>query len=123
MKKIFLMLVFAGVLMTSLFSQVSVNPEDSFYSDSLNWYLKGYVEKLPQLKPYPVNVIKGILSEVIEKGEEVEKAKAEEYYFSIFGEKFHIESDSAYLSKYIPLMIQITKMQNAGLIISRFIQK
>ena len=103
MKKIFLMLVFAGVLMTSLFSQVSVNPEDSFYSDSLNWYLKGYVEKLPQLKPYPVNVIKGILSEVIEKGEEVEKAKAEEYYFSIFGEKFHIESDSAYLSKIYSL--------------------
>ena len=61
-RKFFLSLLLIFVFSVSnVFSQKAVNPEDSFYQDALNWYLKGYVSSLPVIKPYPVNVITSIL--------------------------------------------------------------
>ena len=89
------------------FSQASVEINDSFYNNAQNWELRGLTSTLPQLRPYPVNVIKRILNDVIENGGEKDSALAKEEYERIFekpwtpyykataGAKFsHADSDS-----------------------------
>ncbi len=97
---LFLLIVF---LSGSIFSQVSADPNEEFYSDAVNWFQKGYVSRLPQLKPYPVNVIKQMLSLVIQNGEESEKEKAEYYYKKFFGRAFHVSSSAVYYGKIYSL--------------------
>ena len=60
LKRIRLSVLFI-VFSLPLFAQISVNPQNEFYSDAASWYLKGYVDSLPQVKPYPAAVIKEIL--------------------------------------------------------------
>ncbi len=103
MKKIFLILSVFFLASLFLSAQVSVDPRDEFYSDILCWKLKGYVDQLPKLKPYPVNVIEDILTEVIEKGEKAEKQRAEDYYNKIFGKKWHAVADNDYNVKIYKL--------------------
>ncbi len=63
-----------------LSAQVSIEPGNEFYTDLVSWSVKGYVsEPLPQIKPYPLNVIKKILSEVRGSGDSDEAARAAEY--------------------------------------------
>lgn len=84
-KKLFCVLSFF-LLGFYVFSQVSVEPEEEFYSDVVSWSLKGYLkDPLPQLKPYPLNVVRKILCEVLESGDSSETERAEKYlekYFS-----------------------------------------
>lgn len=72
------------------FAQISVDPQDDFYMYAEGWELKGYVSKLPQLRPYPLNVIKSILSSVIEKGKGRDVDLAQEYYEKVTGKPYHI---------------------------------
>ncbi len=95
MKKNILIFAILFFIAETIFAQISVNPREEFYSDAVGWYLKGYVEHLPQVKPYPVNIIKEILSKVIEKGEPSEKSKAEQYYKSYFEKQWHASVSSA----------------------------
>lgn len=104
MKKIFLFLTLISLFTVSLFAQVSVDPTQEFYSDAVNWYLKGYVDRLPQLKPYPVNVISDILTKVIEEGESHEQKKAESYYKAFFHKKWHVDLNSDYYCRIYSLM-------------------
>ena len=69
---------------TAVFSQASVEINDSFYKQAQNWELRGLTSTLPQLRPYPVNVIKRILNDVIENGSEHEAERAKEEYERIF---------------------------------------
>ena len=85
-------IIFSFVSVISVFSQVSVSPENDFYVIANGWHLKGYVEELPQLKPYPINVIKKILNSVAVCGEESEEIKAKELYESIFGKEWHVST-------------------------------
>lgn len=65
MKKL---LLIATVFIASVcagFAQVSVDPADIFYTEAQSWEMKGLVSSLPQLRPYPANTIKAIISEVI----------------------------------------------------------
>lgn len=88
MKKL-LCLFFSVLFSFMVFAQVGVNPEDEFYSDALSWYLKGYVEKLPQLKPYPQNIIQEILDTVKECEDEKVSERAEYYIHKIYDRKVH----------------------------------
>ncbi|MGP1458105.1 MAG: hypothetical protein ACTTKL_02195 [Treponema sp.] len=72
-----------------LFSQVSVNPQNEFYSDAVSWRLKGYVESLPQIKPYPAAMIRNILEQVAECGDEFEEQKAKTYLERYFDKSWH----------------------------------
>ncbi|MBP5251636.1 MAG: hypothetical protein J6Z17_04385 [Treponema sp.] len=99
MKKLFA-LFFCGVFFTvSAFSQMSVNPSHSFYSDAQCWFLKGLTENLPPSRPYPVLVIKSILESVIEKGDEKDSLLAKEYYEELTGKKFYVNFDNEYTYK------------------------
>ena len=86
-----------------LCAQVSVDPRNEFYSDAIGWELKGYIKNLPQLKPYPVNVIEKILEAVIENGEPSEKECARKYYNIYFGKKWHAALDGEYKVKLYSL--------------------
>ena len=74
----------------NIFAQVSVDPEDSFYEDVTGWYLKGYIDYVPQLKPYPLNVIKNILQKVITCEEINESSKAQYYSRRYFGKNWKL---------------------------------
>ena len=90
MKKIhvfFVSIIFA-LFALPVFAQVSVDPSDSFYTDALRWELKGVAGPLPQVRPYPMKVVKRILSQVLENEatEESDLVQAQEYYERFFGE-------------------------------------
>lgn len=84
MKKI-IASVFGVLFLSSLaFSQTSVEINDSFYNQAQVWELRGLTGTLPQLRPYPVNVIKRILNDVIENGSEKDSEFAKSEYERIF---------------------------------------
>jgi len=83
-------------LSTAVYGQISVDPQNDFYTYAEGWELKGYVERLPQLRPYPLPVIKEILEKVIEKGRPSDACVAQEYYEQITGKPFTIELIGTY---------------------------
>lgn len=91
MKKIFLS-IFLSFLIIPLFAQVSINTEHQFYIIAQSWQVKGLIEKLPQVKPYPLNVVKDILETVINSDNEEEKLKANILYKDIFNKPFTVSN-------------------------------
>ena len=84
MKKVFLSLLFF-IISSFIFADIAINPNNKFYSDAKNWETKGIITNIPQLRPYPVKVIKSILNTVIENGDEKDSKLAQFYldkYFS-----------------------------------------
>ena len=63
MKKNFFLLLFIFFFFSinNIFSQVSVDPNNDFYLDAQGWLSKGYIDYLPQLKPYSPAIIEEIL--------------------------------------------------------------
>ncbi|MBQ1629601.1 MAG: hypothetical protein II098_10680 [Treponema sp.] len=102
MKKNLLLLIFSVLFISGLFAQISVNPTSDFYTDATGWYLKGYVESLPQLKPYSTEVIEQILLSVIESesASEAEKQTANIYYTRYFSRKIHITAEGNFSSHF-----------------------
>ncbi len=89
MKKVLLSFVFL-ICSFALFAQVSVDPTDRFYTQAQGWELKGYIENLPQIRPYPSNLIKSILETVMEKGDKTDREVAEYEYRRIFGKSLNL---------------------------------
>ncbi|WP_294429099.1 hypothetical protein [uncultured Treponema sp.] len=87
MKKYLSLCVFF-VFGTLAFSQVSVEINDFFYKQAQIWELRGLTTTLPQIRPYPVNVIKRILDDVIENGSEKDAELAKGEYERIFQKSF-----------------------------------
>ena len=71
------------------FAQMTADPGHNFYKDAQRWQSFGIVENLPPLRPYPYNVIKNILLEVIECDLQNEASRAEEYYEELTGKAFN----------------------------------
>lgn len=91
MKKSHIVMLLGLLLLTvPLFAQASVDPEDDFYTYATGWKLKGYIQQLPQLKPYPLNVIRQILETVTEKGDRRDAADAEKEYERIFNKPWNV---------------------------------
>ncbi|MBQ8013463.1 MAG: hypothetical protein IJ257_03570 [Treponema sp.] len=84
MKKNLFLVFFLSFIAVGVFSQASVDVNDSFYRHAQNWELRGLTSTLPQLRPYPLNVIKKILNEVIESDSEKDSELAKEEYERIF---------------------------------------
>ena len=84
MKKIFFLVGVFLCLCSLAFGQVSVEINDSFYKQAQIWELRDLTDTLPQLRPYPVNVIKRILGQVIERGSEKDSELAKSEYERIF---------------------------------------
>lgn len=67
-----------------LTAQVSCDPDDVFYTIAEGWELRGIVERLPSLRPYPLQVIHTLVDEVMQNGSETDKKFAQSYYEKIF---------------------------------------
>lgn len=93
------------VFMAAVFSvaaQVSVDPGDRFYTEAQSWQIKGLVPVLPQIRPYPVNVIKKILQTVVQSGSSHDAELAADEYARIFSKPYTVELEGtvAYKTEY-----------------------
>lgn len=84
-----LFILFFMISAVSAFSQITVEPSHSFYSNAQNWYLNGLIDHLPPTRPYTTAVIKDILSAVIEKGSQRDKAIAGDYWEELTGKSWY----------------------------------
>ena len=82
-----------------LFAQVSVDPNDEFYSLAQNWQIRNLVDSVPPLRPYPLGNIRQILETVIENGNEKDKEEAQLQYERIFSKKYHVNLEAKITSK------------------------
>lgn len=90
-KSLFLKLFFLTVFIFQISAQMTVDPAHSFYEDSMKWQIKGYVSKLPPVRPYTYNNIVSILNSVIEKGNEQDSKIAKDYYKELTGKAWYLE--------------------------------
>ena len=88
-KKVFA-LVASLFIGAAAFSQVTIDPNLDFYESARQWQIKGYVDFLPQISPYPASVVKGILDSVIENGTESDVETAKYYYEKYFSKQWHV---------------------------------
>ena len=93
MKKSILIISVILALSANLFAQVSVDPTDDFYKYAQNWELKGYIDPLPLLRPYPASTIKAILEKVIDCHNKHDAEIALNEYERIFSKKYHLYAD------------------------------
>lgn len=92
-RKYLFLCIIAVITASSLFSQVSSDPSDKFYTDVLGWKLRNIVTEVPVTKPYTLPVIKKILLQVQDKGTAEDKKDADEYFRFIFGQPVHGEAE------------------------------
>lgn len=83
--------IFFFLFLSEGIAQVSVNPTDDFYIDALGWYSKGYIDYLPQMKPYSPAIIEEILLSVANTEDVKDKQRAQDYYSRYFGRKIHVD--------------------------------
>lgn len=79
----------------SVHAQTSCNPGDAFYIIAQSWELRGVVDRIPSIRPFPVAVIKSILNEVMEKGTPEDKDLAEYYYKTMFDKPWSLQVEVA----------------------------
>jgi hypothetical protein len=83
MKRWMVVLVFTACMLCAglpLFAQLASDPNDRMYTDLKLWEDRGLLQNLPQLRPYPIQLLKTLLSEVQDKGNAVDAARAREYF-------------------------------------------
>ncbi len=97
-RKRFIFIALLCFITISLSAQVSVDPCDEFYVLAEKWYTQHYVDKLPQLRPYPLKEIKRILNQVIDKGDKKEAGIALQYLSKI-DDKVHVSADGGVILK------------------------
>lgn len=77
----------------SAFSQAALDLSDSFYSDAQGWELRSLTSPLPQLRPYPLKVVRRVLEDVISNGAERDSELAREHYERIFSKPYSFYAD------------------------------
>jgi hypothetical protein len=84
MKKCVAALSLGLLVLTALSAQVIHDPNDAIYRDIDRWSVRGYISgALPLIRPYPAQVIDGLLTQVIEKGNGEAREKAAYYQNNI----------------------------------------
>ena len=66
-------------------AQLASDPNDRLYTDLKLWEDRGLLGNLPQLRPYPLQLLKKLLSDVQDKGSAEDAARAREYYSEMDG--------------------------------------
>jgi hypothetical protein len=95
-----------------LSAQFLANPNDRIYRDMELWEGKGLIHQLPVMRPYPAQVAKDLLAQVIRTGNSSDSARAGEYLKEIsrrftwhaeVGAEGHIEGNREYADAHIEL--------------------
>ena len=92
MKKLLILAVLTVAFVFSAAAQVSTDPTDEFYDLVERWEIQGIISEQPPLRPYPLQRIEAILSDVIEGDNEIEAEVAEEYYERTFRRSYKISA-------------------------------
>jgi hypothetical protein len=71
--------------MTPAFAQLVSDPNDRLYTDLELWMDRGLTDKLPPLRPYPVQLVKKVLADVKAKGNAADQELASFYLSKIEG--------------------------------------
>lgn len=61
------------------FAQIVADPNDRLYTDLELWQNRGLIGNLPPLRPYPLQLVKKVLGDVVERGNETDKELANMY--------------------------------------------
>ena len=93
MKKFFTVLFVSFIFMSGAFAQVSVDPDDTFYSLVESWELRGLINEVPPLRPYPIANIRDILQTVIEKGNDRDVRNAKMYWEKVTGKPWNVSAE------------------------------
>lgn len=93
MKKPIICLIFI-LLFSTLFAQVSVDPTAEFYENLQKWEAQGIVKNIPNLRPYPVFLIKTILEDVMMSDNLTAVSEASQLYEDIFRKSWNISVDA-----------------------------
>ncbi len=80
-----LLVLLLACFSAGLFAQVAADPLDFFYTDLTIWETSGIINNLPAARPYPLQMVKEILAQVIEKGDTTQRKIAESHYKRFFG--------------------------------------
>ena len=81
------MLVLGGVA----FAQIVADPNDRLYTDLELWQNRGLVGNLPPLRPYPLQLVKKVLGDVVERGNDSDKERAN-IYLGQMGDGNHLHA-------------------------------
>jgi hypothetical protein len=69
-----------------VFAQLAADPNDRLYTDLEMWMDRALTERLPPLRPYPVQLVRKILSDVVASGTEADRKLAGWYLSKIGGD-------------------------------------
>ena len=71
--------VFLSLGCGQLFAQLASDPNDRLYTDLKLWEDRGLLQNLPPLEPYPIQLLKKLLGDVQDKGDDRDRALAAAY--------------------------------------------
>lgn len=92
-KKLLFIALLSLFVSSSIFAQITVDPNHEFYEYAQNWYLMGFVEKLPPIRPYSKLYVNKILEQVIQNGNSFSQEKAKSFYEESNGKSWYINAD------------------------------
>ncbi|HNY21714.1 MAG TPA: hypothetical protein PKO22_06145, partial [Treponemataceae bacterium] len=100
MNKKIALFALVALLSVSMYAQSVMDPSDSVYEDIRDWQTKGLVGLLPQLKPYPAQLVKDVLAKVTESGSTVDASRARYQSERLFGKPvtFGVKAEGAVLA-------------------------
>ena len=80
-KRVLFLAAFAAFLAlgSTAFAQTTVDLTDRLYTDLELWQGQGLIDKLPPLRPYPIQLVKKLLAEVEARGSAADRRAAEAY--------------------------------------------
>jgi hypothetical protein len=84
-KVVLLLAIFLLAGRLPIFAQLASDPNDRMYTDLKLWEDRGILRNLPQLKPFPIQLLKKLLSDVQQKGDADEAARAADYFSEMDG--------------------------------------
>ncbi len=94
MKRFAVSLLLAGFLVIGvarLSAQMAADPNDRLYADLSLWQDRGLIDDLPPLRPYPIQVLKKLLTDVQAGGTEADSELAARYLSNLEGPwNFHL---------------------------------
>ncbi len=67
------------------FAQIAADPNDRLYTDIELWMDRGLTDKLPPLRPYPVQLVKKVLADVKARGTDADQKLADFYLSKMDG--------------------------------------
>ena len=96
-KKTALVIILLIIFISFSFGQTTSDPNDELYRDIDVWENKGYISKLPLVRPYPAQYIIKLLEKVAATGSEKDAGKAREYLENL--QQFSVSAGATHTSR------------------------